>query len=51
MEKSRDYASTYSEQQCIGRGNFGAAYVVTHKRENVQYIAKKVLLEGLQAKE
>lgn len=42
---------TYTETQVIGRGNFGAAMLVKHKQEGVDYIAKKVNLSGLSAKE
>lgn len=36
----------------IGRGNFGAAMLVTNSQENdCKYIAKKVMLEGLEPKE
>eukprot|EP00347_Sterkiella_histriomuscorum_P014193 403361812 len=38
------YQSEYDEIQCIGRGNFGAAYLVKNKAENKEYIAKKILL-------
>ena len=48
---SSSYEETYEEQTCIGRGNFGSAWLVRHKHENVKYIAKKVVLEGLGAKE
>jgi NIMA (never in mitosis gene a)-related kinase len=35
----------------IGRGNFGAAMLVTHRKEEKKYIAKKINLQGLNAKE
>lgn len=48
---SSKYDDVYDEKQVIGRGNFGAAMLVTHKHEDVQYIAKKINLSGLSAKE
>ena len=51
MVSSNQYSAIYTEEQCIGRGNFGAAMLVTHKKENERYIAKKVMLEGLSDKE
>lgn len=45
------YEDKYSELQCIGRGNFGSAWLVVHKAEQVKYIAKKVVLTGLGDKE
>lgn len=45
------YNATYSEEQCIGRGNFGAAMLVTHKKEGKKYIAKRVNLEAMPDKE
>lgn len=45
------YKHDYEEIQCIGRGNFGSAYLVRHRGENQRYIAKKVMLAGLKNKE
>lgn len=50
-DASAQYEATYSETQVIGRGNFGAAMLVEHKKEGRQYIAKKVNLSGLSGKE
>jgi len=47
----QQYKAEYEEIQCIGRGNFGAAYLVRHIAENKKYIAKKVMLSGLKQKE
>ena len=41
------YDETYQELQCIGRGNFGSAWLVLHRDEQVKYVAKKVVLEGM----
>jgi NIMA (never in mitosis gene a)-related kinase len=47
-----NYAALYTEETCIGRGNFGAAMLVSHNKENgKKYIAKNVMLQGLSAKE
>jgi hypothetical protein len=47
-----NYAALYTEETCIGRGNFGAAMLVSHNKENgKKYIAKKVMLQGLSLKE
>ena len=45
------YDQNYQEIQCIGRGNFGSAWLVIHKQEQVKYVAKKVVLMGLEEKE
>ncbi len=36
------YTNAYTEEQVIGRGNFGAAMLVTNKKEQKKYIAKKI---------
>ena len=46
-----NYHNTYEEGTCIGRGNFGAAMLVEHKKEQKKYIAKKINLDGLSNKE
>ena len=51
MEKNSDYESIYQEEQVIGRGAFGSAIIVVHREERVRYVAKKILLEGMAAKE
>ena len=48
---SSTYEKVYEEAQVIGRGNFGAAMLVKHRSEGKEYIAKKVNLSGLSAKE
>lgn len=46
------YEIDYEEVQCIGRGNFGAAYLVKNKFEGgKEYIAKKILLGALNSTE
>lgn len=46
------YELDYEEVQCIGRGNFGAAYLVKNKFEGgKEYIAKKILLGALNSTE
>lgn len=47
----QQYKSEYEEIQCIGRGNFGSAFLVQNKAENKKYVAKKVMLSGLKQKE
>lgn len=47
----QQYKSEYEEIQCIGRGNFGSAFLVHNKAENKKYVAKKVMLSGLKQKE
>ena len=38
------FDQAYEELTCIGRGNFGSAWLVKHRKENEKYIAKKVVL-------
>ena len=45
------YEEKYEELRCIGRGNFGSAWHVKHRTEGKEYIAKKVVLQGLAEKE
>lgn len=49
--KNSNYTTLYQEENCIGRGSFGCAMIVNHRKENKKYIAKKIILEGLQQKE
>ena len=54
MKSSKDahiYENVYDEEQLIGRGNFGAAMLVKHKKTGDRFIAKKVNLSGLSVKE
>jgi NIMA (never in mitosis gene a)-related kinase len=50
-KQNSNYTANYLEEQCIGRGSFGAAMIVTHKKEGKKYVAKKIILEGLEPKE
>jgi hypothetical protein len=49
------YEEEFEEMNCIGRGNFGAAFVVklknTPEGEDVYFIAKKIILNQLTTKE
>lgn len=50
------YEEEFEEMNCIGRGNFGAAFVVKLKNtpegdEDVYFIAKKIILNQLTNKE
>lgn len=50
------YEEEFDELKCIGRGNFGAAFLVKIKNppipnQEIYYIAKKVLLGCLSPKE
>ena len=50
------YEDEFEELKCIGRGNFGAAFLVKLKNppepnQEIYYIAKKVLLGQLTLKE
>ena len=48
---NKSYTNSYQEEECIGRGSFGAAFIVNQKKENKKYIAKKLSFNGLQPKE
>ena len=48
---NKNYSTSYLENECIGRGSFGAAFIVNHKKENISYIAKKLAFNGMQPKE
>ena len=45
--------SDYQEIKLIGRGNFGAAFLVMHKKDEkkIKYIAKKINLQSLNEKD
>jgi hypothetical protein len=49
------YEEEFDELRCIGRGNFGAAFVVRLKNapdgEEIYFIAKKIILNQLTDKE
>lgn len=50
-----NYEEEFEELRCIGRGNFGAAFLVklrnTPDNEDVYFIAKKIILGQLTEKE
>jgi hypothetical protein len=50
-----NYEEEFEEMNCIGRGNFGAAFLVklknTPENEEVFFIAKKIILGQLTEKE
>ena len=49
------YEEEFEEMRCIGRGNFGDAFVVKLKNapdgEEIYFIAKKIILNQLTDKE
>ena len=47
------YAEEFEELQCVGRGNFGAAFIVKLRNspENIYYVAKKIVQAQLSQKE
>ena len=50
------YADEFEEMRCIGRGNFGAAFLVKLKNtpegaDDQYFIAKKIILNQLTPKE
>ena len=50
------YAEEFEEMKCIGRGNFGAAFLVKHRNPptdatEVHFIAKKIIYANLDEKE
>ena len=49
------YEEEFEEMRCIGRGNFGAAFLVKLRNspegEDVYFIAKKIILNQLTQKE
>ena len=46
-----DYEGEYEELQKIGRGQFGAAHVVKQRSTGTLYVAKKMIIEGMEKKE
>jgi hypothetical protein len=51
-----DYQEEFEELKCIGRGNFGAAFLVRHKNppvdaKEVYFVAKKIVHAQLSDKE
>ena len=55
MDEIISYEEEFEELRCIGRGNFGAAFLVklknTPDNEEVYFIAKKIILGQLTEKE
>ena len=45
------YDQEYAELKCIGKGNFGTAYLVKSHTTNGLFIAKKIALDALSDKE
>ena len=50
------YSEEFEELKCIGRGNFGAAFLVKHRNppadaQEVHFIAKKIVYGQLNEKE
>lgn len=50
------YAEEFEELKCIGRGNFGAAFLVKHRNpppgeQEIYFIAKKIVYAQLNEKE
>jgi hypothetical protein len=50
------YDEEFEEIKCIGRGNFGVAFLVKHRSPppdaiEIYFIAKKIILTQLTAKE
>jgi hypothetical protein len=49
--KIMDYEADYLEKQRIGRGQFGAAHIVEERATGCLYVAKKMIIEGMEKKE
>ena len=54
--QSISYEQEFEEIKCIGRGNYGAAFLIRLKNppnpnEDIYYIAKKILLGQFSSKE
>ena len=55
-EDTISYEEEFEELRCIGRGNFGAAFLVKHRNpppgiSESHFIAKKIVLGQLSKKE
>ena len=37
----------YTGQKLLGRGSFGAAYLVVHKQTGQKYVIKEIMMQGL----
>jgi hypothetical protein len=46
-----EYHAKYVEGDQIGRGNFGVAIVVTRTADDTKFVAKKIFLSNLNAKD
>lgn len=50
-DKKSLYTTQYKELKCIGRGNFGCAYLIQDRTSSIKYVAKKIMLGQLPEKE
>ena len=48
---SSKFSEEYEEHELIGRGNFGAASLVTHRKTGEKYVSKKIILHMLKEKQ
>jgi hypothetical protein len=56
VDEAISYEEEFEELKCIGRGNFGAAFLVKHKNppygvSESYFIAKKIILGQLTPRE